>query len=390
MQEERGLFKIDKPVVVGPERAVDQWPILYGLTSANKIKQWLVYAVRNDDDTASLWKEHGQVGGQIQRNERVIKTGKNLGKANATTAYEQACLEAESAYKKKIDKGYTESVDGESDVYLPMLAQRFAEAGHHIQYPAMCEKKFNGVRCFAKKMSEVEIDFSSRKGKSYNATLQHLTPHLLPIMQVGEIFDGEIYIHGFSFQQILRLVKKYRPGKTEQLQFWIYDIADPESTNEKRKAKLFNIFGNGAVLADAPLRHVNRVLVDSPDGVYECHRMFVKEGFEGVIIRNLQGLYKFNHRSQDLQKYKEFFDKEVTIIGGKEGEGLETGCVIFAVRDENGNEFSSRPRGSRKMRRKWYDEIDKLIGKELTIRYQELSEDGVPVFNVGIAIRDYE
>ena len=97
-----------------------------------------------------------------------------------------------------------------------------------------------------------------------------------------------------------------------------------------------------------------------------------------------------NTRSYNLQKYKEFHDKEVLIIGCKEGIGLEAGCVVWRVRDEFGNIFWSRPRGSRDLRKKWVREATKHIGKELTIRYQELSEDNVPVFNVGIAMRDYE
>ena len=39
------------------------------------------------------------------------------------------------------------------------------------------------------------------------------------------------------------------------------------------------------------------------------------EGFEGAIIRNMDGLYTFIHRVDDLQKYKEFFDAEFKIIG---------------------------------------------------------------------------
>ena len=30
------------------------------------------------------------------------------------------------------------------------------------------------------------------------------------------------------------------------------------------------------------------------------------------------------------------------------------------------------------------------VGKKLTVRYQELTDDGIPRFPVGIAIRDYE
>jgi len=64
--------------------------------------------------------------------------------------------------------------------------------------------------------------------------------------------------------------------------------------------------------------------------------------------------------------------------------------VVWQVRDEYGNVFWSRPKGSRKQRHIWYWNAKRYIGSSLTIRYQELTEDNVPVFNVGIAIRDYE
>jgi hypothetical protein len=34
--------------------------------------------------------------------------------------------------------------------------------------------------------------------------------------------------------------------------------------------------------------------------------------------------------------------------------------------------------------------LNQYIGQLLTVRYQEKSEDGVPIFPVGTGIRDYE
>ena len=49
-----------------------------------------------------------------------------------------------------------------------------------------------------------------------------------------------------------------------------------------------------------------------------------------------------------------------------------------------------RPKGSVEKRQQMFKDLEKIIGKELTVRYQELSEDGIPIFPVGIVIRDYE
>ena len=89
-------------------------------------------------------------------------------------------------------------------------------------------------------------------------------------------------------------------------------------------------------------------------------------------------------------KYKDFIDEEFVIVGGHEGTGDDIGTVVFDCRTKDGKIFAVRPRGSRELRREWMTDIEKIIGKELTIRYQNLSEDNVPIFPVGLAIRDYE
>ena len=49
-----------------------------------------------------------------------------------------------------------------------------------------------------------------------------------------------------------------------------------------------------------------------------------------------------------------------------------------------------RPRGTHEERRDLYKIAKSMVGKKLTVRFQELTEDGIPRFPVGIAFRDYE
>jgi DNA ligase-1 len=102
----------------------------------------------------------------------------------------------------------------------------------------------------------------------------------------------------------------------------------------------------------------------------------------------MTGLYS-NARSVHLQKYKEFFDEDCVIVGFKEGDGLEKGCVIW-ICEIDGKEFACRPRGTREDRQGLFESGDNYIGKMLTVRYQEKTDDGLLRFPVGIAIRDYE
>jgi DNA ligase-1 len=119
------------------------------------------------------------------------------------------------------------------------------------------------------------------------------------------------------------------------------------------------------------------------------HGIFVQQGYEGIMLRASKGLYK-NVRSVDLLKYKEFFDDEYEVVGFKEGEGGEKGCVLWTCKTEKGTTFHCRPRGTREDRTELFQKGASYIGKKLTVRFQELTDDGIPRFPVGIAFRDYE
>ena len=66
--------------------------------------------------------------------------------------------------------------------------------------------------------------------------------------------------------------------------------------------------------------------------------------------------------------------------------------MIWACITPEGGTFACRPCGTREERQELFLKGANYIGKMLTVRYQELtsSEQKVPRFPVGIAIRDYE
>jgi len=366
-------------------------PTLYSVSSTGKVKQWIISVQSNDQGesgSAVIVREHGYVGAKITRNEKTIIGGKNIGKSNETTPYQQALNDALSMRQKRLDTGYTEeqpNMETFTPPKLPMLAHKFIERKHKIVYPCFTQPKLDGVRCLAEKVSETEIVYTSRKGKHYD-TLEHLTPTLLSRMKVGQIIDGEIYIHGKTFQEIVRLVKKLRP-ESSTLEYHVFDLAIADVPFYERNSKLNDVFDPLEVPNCIEL--VGTCFEFDEDGIYARHDEFVREGYEGVIIRNRDGMYAFDNRTVDLQKYKEFIDEEFEIVGGACGTGLHDGCVIFECKAKGGT-FNVYPRGSLEQRRKMYDNLDSYIGKPLTVRYQQLSEDGIPIFPIGIVVRNYE
>lgn len=358
-----------------------KFPRLYALSSTGKYKTWMIEAVGN-----IMVESWGYVDGKIQSQSKEIK-GKNIGRANETTDEQQCELECQSKWQKKVDEQYTTSMGevkayADQDILLPMLAQKFQERKHNIVYPCFVQPKLNGVRCIYQNGK-----FMSRGGKEYT-TLDHLVPEL---EKLGILIpDGEIYVHGMIFQRIVELVKKDRGPETDRLEYWIYDqVTDSEFY--KRTENIVDAFGKHDFIR---LHCVDTFEVNSEAEINKWHDKFVQDGFEGIIIRNRNGMYLPKVRSKDLQKLKNFVDEEFEIIGGKEADGADKGTVVFRVKDKKGNEFSVRPRGTRELRAEWWKNIDKLKGKNLTVRYQNLSKDGIPIFPVGVSVecsvRDYE
>jgi DNA ligase-1 len=80
-------------------------------------------------------------------------------------------------------------------------------------------------------------------------------------------------------------------------------------------------------------------------------------------------------------------EEEYRIIDFTQGEGRDAGAVIWVCETADGKVFTVRPRGTLNQRRDWFSDGDKYIGKNLTVIYQELTEDGKPRFPVGKALR---
>jgi len=95
-------------------------------------------------------------------------------------------------------------------------------------------------------------------------------------------------------------------------------------------------------------------------------------------------------RSINLQKLKTFHDDEFKIVDFEEGKGKEKGLIMFICETKTGDRFSVRPNGSYEDRKEMYNNGSYYIGKMFTIRYQELTKNGIPRFGTGIGVRDYE
>jgi ATP-dependent DNA ligase len=381
--------------------SIPSFPVLFGESSHGKRKMWSIAVRENDDHHGVLITTHGYEEGKKVVNERVITAGKNLGKKNATTPVTQAIAEAQALWNKKRDAGY--AVDGAApaaaesseeekaeqksdDIPLPMLAHDFNKRGKSIKFPCYAQRKLDGVRCVA----ITGRGLFSRNGKILSPHLTHISS-AINALPAGTILDGELYSDDLTFQEIVGLVKKGTlrgddATKIQKIYLCVYDTIRKETYTD-RLTWLTNFF---ASYNSNTIRLLPTAVCSTLDDVKTLHANYVAEGYEGLILRNNNGEYKVGHRSADLQKYKEFEDSEYTVCGFREGDGIEKGCVIWICKTSAGSEFAVRPRGTHEERAAAFLTGNSMIGKKLTVRYQELTNDGIPRFPVGIAFRDYE
>ena len=348
---------------------------LYALDSKGREKIWKVSVIEHEDCTATMTKEYGLKEGKLQSRPKFFKEGKA-----GRTPLEQAMLEAKSAIKKQRDQGYYEAGEDTSNrPVLPMLAKTYDPT--KVTFPVMAQEKLNGVRCIAYRVSEGEIRLTSRKGLEWT-TQDHIKDELMPLMEVGEIWDGEIYKNGLSLQQISSATKKLNKN-TPTLEYWVYD-----RINEKPfKERTFSM--------DTSTEHVRPVFTWIFYDEYRLDKYYeetVEAGGEGIMVRNPDGLYRTGlYRSDDLMKRKKFLDEEFPIVGF---DFDVDGCVIWQCEVETDTEpvsFNVVPMGSKESRQIRPEDAMEMIGEELTVRFSEKSDCGVSQGNpVGIAIRNFE
>jgi len=391
-----------------------KFPILFKLTSSGKIQEW---EISTEDNVVVVIQ--GQVDGKKQVYRDVIKEGKNIGRANSTTPIEQAKAEAQAKWDKKFKKDYCLTIEKANlnkkekranlGGYLPMLAHSFKKhAERHLKYPCYVQPKLDGLRCIATKENE-EVKLWFRSGKEIT-TMNHIIKDLIHLMQNGDIFDGELYAHGEEFNNFtgaIRANKNLNPEITEKIKYHMYDFPRINGWIERhRLEKRFEIY---LYYKETSINYPSLNLVDTYEvkdfeEAMKYYKQFIEEGYEGIIFRNIDMPYE-QKRSYNLLKYKEFIDDEFIIIDAVEGKGKLTGHVgSFVCKIEPGRVLNNigettfkfgniqgtvkaKMEGKTEYLKHLFENPDEYIGKPLTIKYQNLSKDGIPRFPVGKTIR---
>ena len=350
---------------------------LYKRTSSGETQIWDIWVTTvNENGPATIHIEHGLEHGAKQHLQDEVTAGKNANKKNATTAWSQACSEAQSKWEKQMSRknyGLTVDESAAKRAMAPMLAKVYADQCDKIDWSTAFEQpKLDGFRCGAERDGD-QILFTSREGQPF--VLPHVAEVLKTVLQDGERFDGELYTPGITLNKIASLVKDPRE-ETAQLFYNVYDtpvalpFAERIAIVQKRLGRTRQV-GNVIMVETVPVRSEAELLA----------RQFsrIEAGFEGSMLRWGVLPYQAGKRSSCLLKVKTFKDGEFAIIGAKEGRGTHAGMAVFICKTQNGHEFDCLAPGTHDDKRRAWDDRARYVGKRLTVKYAYMTDTSKPV-----------
>lgn len=369
-------------------------PTLYRPGKRGQTLQWSISTYGNVITTT-----HGELGGKLITHTEVIEEGKNIGRRNETTPEQQACLEAESLWRLKQKKGYSTEVADKIELpyVLPMLAEPYMKHRAKVRPGWRAQNKLNGIRCIVSRLGD-NIRYTTRNGNEFFG-LDFMTPGLLHLVPDGGMLDGELYVHGMTLQAISSMVRRtvnQDPALLASImQYHVFDIVLPDTEFSERDEIVQGLFDAAAgYLDELYSRQVfHRVTSTTVYGEEDCNRLVdeaMAAGYEGIMLRNPRGLYLPSYRSYDLLKYKLMKDDEFRVVGGRYGRGKDKNIFIWRCVTESGKEFDVKMTGTYELNELRAKRHSLYIGKMMTVQFQELTEDGIPEFPVGLDFRDYE
>jgi ATP-dependent DNA ligase len=354
------------------------------LISENKVgnrKFWRLHIVRDGEHyhTQTEWYSITTTGKESKKqlSEPYYAQPTNVGRANQRNSQQQADFEFDAIIKKQMDKGFHREGEKSKTLPMPMLAHKFKDNKSKVEFPVFVQPKLNGMRM----LFDGDMGWSRGNKEIIPEVIQHLK-----FDTDGFILDGELMLPGNQLlQESMTAIKKFRPELSPTLIYHVYDVVDSDLPYAKRYQLIVDICRN----APKNVKIVQTELVKNEDDIMKYHKKFVKDGFEGTMVRFPEFPYEIGKRSYSLLKLKDFTDDEYRIVDIIDGDGSDRGLAIFQLDNGNGQVFNCRPEGSQENRAELYKERKKLINKYMTVRFFELSKDNIPIFPVGVGIREW-
>ena len=298
---------------------------------------------------------------------------------------------------------------------LPMLAKVLEDNKPFEKYGTMLGQwKIDGLRCIigATDKSDdlfnpITLTYHSRTGEDWTNKMCWMDEILLPkiskelldmMVEEGACLDGELYLPGYSVNDINSFVKNTQLAQHYKLQYWCYDICCENMSAETRRKFRTEQFIVSAIDFKTKDEHLNNkeqlVILPTVDVInldYAIfHRnSFIDLGFEGLILRNPSAEYQFGKRNQAMFKFKKVDDGKFIIVDIK-SEHKRSDLPLFVCRNDINDElFECSINKPQDVQREILIHKEKYIGKYMQVEFRARSGvNQVPFHARGINIVD--
>lgn len=392
------------------------------------MEQWLYR--KNNNEVPTRWRAGITDNGLIIEVEYGI-----VGKASRFEAYKvtqkNATAELESRYRDKRKTGYMsiEDIKDDGDIsrspvedgdinnlyqylaaylpkyrtnennggLLPMLAKSYTGKVWDKVPVMIGQYKINGLRCFISAeynngdmFKPIKLRFQSREG-IYWSTISNLEEYLLTVLPEDLItamieeqwsLDGEIYLPGYTVNQINHFVKDANCVENKALQFWCYDLAVPEMSQSNRLVLIDKYLDNRITNFHDYKEHLNNdkrlirlpsIFITNDNEALKYRDEFIGLGFEGLILRNPNADYQYGRRRVGyMEKFKSATDGKFVIVDIYK-EPKRDLPIILCQNDVNHAKFETRLSATHEYQQMILRDKHLYIGKHLFVEFGERS-----------------
>ena len=312
----------------------------------------------------------GQLDGKLQTSTYTCSP-KNTGRSNERTVEQQAILEAQSKFAKKVKSGYSQELTSTPTVQLPQKVKTYQDNKHLVSHPCYATPKYNGLNGTYWLLPDKTLKLTSRGGDEL-PPIPHLEPTILKMMEHFKTtcINGELYISGESLQNITSAVKKPKE-LSRSLEFIPFELPLVSAPYKDKVALL--------------IKYIPIVYITREEMLEEFYAATVGAGYEGVVIYNTDSIYQFNQRSSTVLKYKPVADAEYKILSYTTDRN---GHPVFTCETHDGKQFKVKPKGTDEERKQIITNFDSQYKNNYyKIEYEMLSDSGIPLKPVGISLR---
>ena len=283
--------------------------------------------------------------------------------------------------------------NGNSNLLLPMLAKTY---NGNIWKKVSCmygQYKINGLRCIITAYTQndmfkpIRLRFQSREGIIWN-TLENLSDYLLSIIPANIIrdmidgyvaLDGEIYLPGYTINQINHFVKDANCVENKLLQFWCYDIMMEGNQAHRnmyryhiKKPTSFNSIKEHYNNKERLIILHNKYITNDNEAI-DARNHFINLGFEGLILRNAKTDYQYGRRRANyMEKFKDAAEGDFIILDIYKEKKRDL-PILLCKNDINNEKFETRLSVSHIVQQEVLFDSQSYIGRTVHIEYGERS-----------------